>query len=104
MNSVAATARAIVYGLTLSALVQGVFACLGYWMAGLPAPGTLAAVTGLLLWGALVVSWVDNVIRPWILVDAVNIPFVLALFGVLGGVVAFGLVGLFLGPAILAVA
>ena len=135
LNSVAATARAIVYGLTLSALVQGAFAGLGYWVAGLPAPGTLAAVTvlvalipfgaalvwssagvwlvftgqtwagtGLLLWGALVVSWVDNVIRPWILVGAVNIPFVLALFGVLGGLVAFGLVGLFLGPAILAVA
>ena len=135
LDSIAATARAVVYGLTLSALVQGAFAGLGYWVAGLPAPATLAAVTvlvalvpfgaavvwstagmwlvftgetwagvGLLLWGALVVSWVDNVIRPLILIGTVNIPFILALFGVLGGIVAFGLVGLFLGPAILAVA
>lgn len=58
---------------------------------------------GLLLWGALVVSWVDNLIRPLVISNATRIPFILVMFGVLGGVAAFGLVGLFLGPVILAV-
>ena len=58
----------------------------------------------LLLWGALVVSWIDNVIRPIILTKSVKIPFLLAFFGVIGGLSAFGFVGLFLGPVILAIA
>jgi predicted PurR-regulated permease PerM len=58
----------------------------------------------LLLWGALVVSWVDNIVRPVILAKNVKIPFILAFFGVLGGLSAFGFIGLFLGPVILAVA
>lgn len=57
----------------------------------------------LLCWGALAVSWIDNIIRPIIVAQNVNIPFILAFFGVLGGLSAFGLVGLFLGPVILAV-
>jgi predicted PurR-regulated permease PerM len=61
------------------------------------------AGVGLLLWGGLVVSWVDNLIRPIVIANATRIPFLLVLFGVLGGIAAFGLVGLFLGPVILAV-
>ncbi len=135
LDAMAATTRGVVYGIVLTAIVQGAVAGLGYWAAGLPAPTTLAAITvlialipfgtplvwgaaglwllftghtwagvGLLLWGTLVVSWVDNIVRPIILAGAANIPFVFALFGVLGGLAAFGLVGLFLGPVILAVA
>jgi predicted PurR-regulated permease PerM len=52
----------------------------------------------------LVVSWVDNIVRPMLLSRASHVPFILALFGVLGGLAAFGMVGLFLGPVILAVA
>ncbi len=63
---------------------------------------TLAAI-GLLLWCATVVSWVDNVIRPMVIGSSTGIPFLLVLFGVLGGLGAFGLVGLFVGPALLAV-
>jgi predicted PurR-regulated permease PerM len=65
--------------------------------------GDTAAGIGLLLWGALVVSSVDNVIRPLVISSATRIPFLLVMFGVLGGLAAFGLVGLFLGPIILAV-
>lgn len=58
----------------------------------------------LLLWGALAVSGVDNVIRPYFIGGATQIPFLLVLFGVVGGMAAFGLLGLFIGPTILAVA
>lgn len=58
---------------------------------------------GLLLWGTLVVSWVDNLIRPMVISQATRIPFLIVMFGVLGGVAAFGLIGLFVGPVILAV-
>ncbi|WP_312260943.1 AI-2E family transporter [Candidatus Igneacidithiobacillus taiwanensis] len=62
------------------------------------------AAAGLFLWGALVVSWVDNLIRPWVISSAVQLPFLLVLFGVLGGLLAFGFLGLFLGPVLLALA
>lgn len=57
----------------------------------------------LLLWGVLVVSWADNVVRPLVISNATRMPFLLVVFGVLGGVIAFGLVGLFIGPVVLAV-
>ncbi|HRP98735.1 MAG TPA: AI-2E family transporter, partial [Rhodocyclaceae bacterium] len=65
--------------------------------------GDVVAGIGLLLWGALVVSWVDNLVRPLVISSATRIPFLLVMFGVLGGLAAFGLVGLFLGPVVLAV-
>jgi predicted PurR-regulated permease PerM len=58
---------------------------------------------GLLLWGVLLVSWMDNIIRPLVISNATQMPFLLVVFGVLGGVLAFGLVGLFIGPVLLAV-
>jgi len=56
-----------------------------------------------LAWGALVVSTVDNVIKPLIISQGSDLPFVLVLLGVLGGAVAFGFIGVFLGPVLLAV-
>jgi len=134
LSAVGDTTKAVVYGLVLTALAQGLLAGLGYWVVGVQAPALLAALTvlialipfgtpfvwgsigiwlivngnitggvGLLLWGALVVSWVDNIIRPLVISNATRIPFLLVMFGVLGGLAAFGLVGLFLGPVILAV-
>jgi len=128
------TTRAVVYGIVLAALAQGILAALGYWVFGLQAPVVLGAATamiamipfgapliwgsagiwllitdrtgagiGLLLWGLLAVSWVDNLVRPLVISNATRIPFLLVMFGVLGGIAAFGLVGLFLGPVILAV-
>lgn len=58
---------------------------------------------GLFLWGTLVVSWVDNLVRPIVISSATQIPFLLVLFGVLGGLATFGFIGLFVGPVILAV-
>jgi predicted PurR-regulated permease PerM len=57
----------------------------------------------LLVWGLFVVSWVDNLVRPMVISNATRMPFLLVVFGVLGGVLAFGLVGLFIGPVLLAV-
>ncbi|WP_140396894.1 AI-2E family transporter, partial [Crenothrix polyspora] len=128
------TTRAVVYGLVLAALGQGLLAGVGYTVAGVKAPVLFGAITallalvpmgatlvwlplaimlllsgqtwpgiGLLLWGFLAVSTVDNVIRPIIISGASRVPFLVVLFGVLGGLTAFGAVGLFLGPVILSV-
>jgi predicted PurR-regulated permease PerM len=65
--------------------------------------GNILAGAGLLLWGVLLVSWMDNIVRPLVISNATRMPFLLVVFGVLGGVLAFGLVGLFIGPVLLAV-
>ena len=56
----------------------------------------------LVLWGALVVSSVDNFLKPLIISRGSNLPFMLVMLGILGGVVAFGFIGVFLGPVLLA--
>lgn len=66
--------------------------------------GSPLAAFGLALWGALVVSTVDNWLRPLLISGAARIPFILVFFGVLGGLSAFGVLGLFLGPVLLSVA
>ncbi|WP_201526520.1 AI-2E family transporter [Psychrobacter frigidicola] len=58
---------------------------------------------GLALWGMLVISWVDNLIRPMVISGATKIPFIIIFIGVLGGLTAFGFVGLFIGPVVLAI-
>lgn len=134
IHAVGVTVRAVVFGIVLTALAQGVLAGLGYWVAGIAAPALWGVVTalismlpfvgpvvwvglslgllangetqaalGLFLWGALVVSWVDNLIRPLVISGPTRIPFLLVFLGVLGGINAFGLIGLFLGPVLLAV-
>jgi predicted PurR-regulated permease PerM len=128
------TVKAVVYGLVLAAVVQGVLVGVGYWLAGTGAPVFLAALTtacglipfaaptvwgcvvlwlilkgstvagvGLLIWGAIVMGWTDHIVRPLLISREAQIPFLVVLFGVLGGLTAFGLVGLFVGPVILAV-
>lgn len=77
-----------------------VWGSIGVWLL---LTGETSAGIGLLLWGTLVVSWVDNLIRPMVISSASHTPFLLVMFGVLGGVAAFGLIGLFVGPVILAI-
>jgi predicted PurR-regulated permease PerM len=135
MKAVGNTVTAVMVGLLLTALVQGILAGAGYWAVDLKAPILLGAVTmvfalipfgtplvwgtlglwliitervwpgiGLLIWGALVVSSIDNLIRPLVISSATHVHFLLVLLGVLGGALAFGFVGLILGPVILAMA
>ena len=58
----------------------------------------------LLIWGLLAISSVDNLLRPFLISHGTKMPFVLIFVGVIGGALAFGLVGVFLGPTLLAVA
>ena len=66
--------------------------------------GQTPEAIGLALWGMLVISWVDNLIRPIVISGATKIPFIIIFIGVLGGLTAFGFVGLFIGPVVLAIA
>jgi predicted PurR-regulated permease PerM len=57
----------------------------------------------MLVWGLVLISGVDNVVRPMLISRGSSLPFLLTLLGVLGGVLAFGFVGMFIGPTLLAV-
>jgi predicted PurR-regulated permease PerM len=134
LRAIEQTVKAVVYGLVLTALVQGLLVGVGYWIAGAGAPvflaalttvcglipfaaptvwigvcvwlfvkGSTAAAVGLAIWGAIVLGWTDHIVRPFLISREAAIPFILVLFGVLGGLASFGLVGLFIGPVILAV-
>jgi len=46
---------------------------------------------------------VDNLIKPWIISQGSAMPFLLIFFGVIGGALAFGFIGVFIGPTLLAV-
>jgi predicted PurR-regulated permease PerM len=128
--------RAVVYGLLITAITQGVLAGVGYWVVGVAAPVLLGALTGflsivpligtaivwvpvgiylistglvwkgvvMLAWGAVLVHPADNVLRPILISNATHVPFLIVMFGALGGLEAFGLLGLFTGPVVLAVA
>jgi len=128
------TTNAVVFGMVLAALAQGIMAGLGFSVAGVQAPVLFGALTalfalipmgapliwlpiaiglifmdevwagiGLIFWGVLVVSTIDNVVRPLAISGASRVPFLIVMFGVFGGLTAFGVVGIFLGPVILAV-
>jgi len=77
-----------------------VWVSIGVWLL---LRGEVGAGIGLLLWGVLAISWIDNLVRPLIISGVAKIPFLIVLCGVLGGLAAFGLIGLFVGPVILAV-
>jgi len=128
--------RAVVYGLLITAITQGVLAGIGYRVVGVTAPALLGALTGMLsivplvgtaivwvpvgiyllsnglvwqgivmlIWGAVLVYPADQVLRPILISSATRAPFLLVMFGALGGLEAFGLIGLFAGPVVLAIA
>lgn len=58
----------------------------------------------LIAWGVGVVSTSDNVIRPMFISASTNMPIIISFIGVVGGLVSFGLIGIILGPALLAIA
>lgn len=55
------------------------------------------------LWGITAISSIDNILRPYLISLGSRLPFLLVLLGVVGGVLRFGIIGVFLGPTLLAV-
>jgi predicted PurR-regulated permease PerM len=125
--------RAVALGIVVTALAQTLLSGVGLWLAGVPHAGLLTAVVFVLciaqlgpllvvapatIWlyssgsagrgtvmlvAALVAVTLDNVLRPVLIKKGADLPFLLILAGVLGGVLGFGIVGLFIGPVLLAV-
>jgi predicted PurR-regulated permease PerM len=58
----------------------------------------------MIAWGLVMVSASDNIIRPWLIRQGVEMPLTLVILGVFGGFLSFGFLGLFIGPALLSVA
>lgn len=126
--------RGVALGVGVTALAQAVLGGLALKIAGVPFAGLLTAVmlmlclaqigplpvllaaVGWLFWqgetpwavgllvASVVVGTVDNVIRPVLIRLGADLPMLLILAGVIGGLFAFGLVGIFVGPVVLAVA
>ena len=127
------TVRGVVYGILGTALLQAVMAGVGFVIAGVPGAAVLALVTFFVanvplgpilvcgpaafwlynqgsigwaifmaIWGVIVGS-IDNFVKPWLISRGSAMPFLLILFGVIGGAFAFGFIGVFLGPTLLAV-
>ena len=57
----------------------------------------------LLIWGAAVVSSIDNIIRPLVIGGRTQIPTVFLFFGILGGLRVYGIIGMFLAPVVIAI-
>lgn len=126
--------RAVALGVVVTAVVQAVLGGIGLVVAGVPLAGFLTALmfllavaqigagpvlllavawlywsggtwtaTAFLVW-ALFVGSIDNVLRPLLIKRGADLPLVLIFAGVIGGLLAFGVVGLFVGPVVLAVA
>jgi len=126
--------RGVALGVVVTALLQSALGGIGLAIVGVPFAGVLTAImfalciaqlgpllvllgatawayaslgagwgTFLLAW-ALVVGLMDNFVRPVLIRRGADLPLLLIFAGVMGGLVAFGVVGIFVGPVVLAVA
>lgn len=126
--------RGVALGVVVTALVQSILGGIGLAIVGVPFAGVLTTVmfalciaqlgpilvllgatawayhslgagwgTFMLVW-ALVVGLMDNFLRPILIKRGADLPLLLIFAGVIGGLVAFGIVGIFVGPVVLAVA
>lgn len=66
--------------------------------------GQIAWAVFMAIWGMFAISGIDNVVRPILISRGANLPFLLVFIGVLGGILAFGFIGIFIGPTLLALA
>ena len=127
-----ATIRAVVYGVLGTALLQGVVAAIGFVIAGVPGAVSLGFLTfvlsflpggplivatpaafwlyreGSLGWAIFIMAWglmvimLENVVKPLLISRGGSTPMILVMLGVLGGALAFGVIGMFLGPTLVA--
>jgi len=126
--------RAVALGVIVTAVVQSTLGCIGLVVAGVPFVGFLTALMFMLgvaqvgatpvmalavfwlYWSgntltatiflpwAILVSVIDNVLRPLLIKRGADLPLILIFAGVIGGLISFGVVGLFVGPVVLAIA
>jgi predicted PurR-regulated permease PerM len=66
--------------------------------------GQIAWAVFMTVWGMFAISGIDNVVRPILISRGADLPFLLVFIGVLGGILAFGFIGIFIGPTLLALA
>ena len=134
LELVAGTVQRVVNGVIGTAAAQAILAWIGFTIAGVPGALILGILTFgfslimvppliwgpavawlfwqgevgmgifLLVWGFFVISGVDNILKPYLISRGGNLPLIVVLLGVFGGILAFGFMGLFLGPTLLAVA
>lgn len=125
--------RGVALGVVVTALIQSIVAGVGLAIAGVPFAGVLTAVvfmvtlaqigpllvlapaviwlysTGRIGWATFLLVWttvvvtMDNFLRPWLIRKGAKLPLLLIFAGVVGGLVAFGIIGIFIGPVVLAV-
>jgi predicted PurR-regulated permease PerM len=72
-----------------------------YWLFS---TGDTVWAVALLLWSLIVVGGAENIIKPIFIGRGSNLPLILVFIGILGGAIAFGFLGLFIGPTLLAIA
>lgn len=129
----AKTIRGVALGVGLTAVLQTALGGIGLAVAGVPATAVLTAVmfilciaqlgpalvlfpavawlfwSGQTLWGSVLLIWsvivvvMDNVLRPVLIKKGADLPLLLIFAGVIGGLIGFGIIGLFIGPMVLAV-
>ena len=129
----AKTIRGVALGVGLTAVIQTGLGAVGLAVAGVPAVTVLTAVmfilciaqlgpalvlfpavgwlfwSGQTLWGIVLLVWsiivvaLDNVLRPVLIKKGADLPLLLIFAGVIGGLLGFGIIGLFIGPVVLAV-
>lgn len=94
--------------LTLLTMLVGVIPVIGPWLVWIPvdvylfASGNTGAGIGLLIYGLVLVSWIDTLIRPIIVSRRTRINSGIVLIGMIGGLFVFGILGLIIGPLVLA--
>ncbi|MEN6320738.1 MAG: AI-2E family transporter YdiK [Syntrophaceae bacterium] len=129
----AKTIRGVALGVVGTALIQAILAGIGMAIAGVPAVAVLTAVVFILCiaqlgpgfvlipaviwlyysdqtaWGTILLIWslfvgtIDNVLRPFLIRKGADLPLLLIFAGVIGGLITFGIAGLFIGPVVLAI-
>jgi predicted PurR-regulated permease PerM len=67
------------------------------------AQGAMGAAIGVAAFGLVVVFIAEHFVRPVLIGGSARLPFLLVLFGILGGAETFGLIGLFIGPALMTI-
>jgi predicted PurR-regulated permease PerM len=93
--------------LTLIAILASIIPIVGAWLVWIPASiylfsiGEITLGIGLVIYGLIFISWIDNLLRPYFISKRTSLSTALIFIGMLGGLLTYGMIGLILGPLIL---